>query len=173
MKGAREGNNRKVLEMLGGVSNRKVYLSMTAKRALHTSDTCMIRSSSSPAPRNLSSSTLILIISSFPGSSFPIMDTFDHFFPSVFEWDQKHVQLPPGLNAKPDTILNILHNYRLLVQRILWPQFTIKSRKLIRYAPLTTVFILGQNTAIRHPQRTVTCTSLDDGVSCLEELRGV
>lgn len=98
------------------------------------------------------------------------MDTFNHFFPSVFEWDQKHVQLPTGFNTKPDTILKILHNHRLLVQKILWPQFTIKSRKFIRYAPLTTVFILEQNTAIGRPQRRVTCTSLDDGVSCLEEV---
>lgn len=98
------------------------------------------------------------------------MDTFNHFFPSVFEWDQKHVQLPTGLNTKPDTILKILHNHRLLVQKILWPQFKIKSRKFIRYAPHTTVFILEQNTVIGYPQRRVTCTSLDDGVSCLEEV---
>ena len=113
-----------------------------------------------------------LVISSFPSSSFRThsMDTFNHFFPSVFEWEPKHVQLPPGLNTEPDTILEILHNHRLLVQKILWPQFTIKATESIESAPPTTVFKLEKNTGIFRPQRRVTCISFDDGVSCMEEI---
>lgn len=118
-----------------------------------------------------------LVISFFPSLSFQTdahsMDIFNHFFPSIFEWDQKHAQLPPGLNTKPDTILKILHNHHLLVQEILWPQFTIKAIESIKSAPPTTVFILEKNTGIFRPQRSVTCISFDDGVSCMEEILDV
>ena len=100
------------------------------------------------------------------------MDIVNHLFPDVFEWKEKHVHFPPHISITPDTILEILHNHRLLVQRILWPHFPILSSKYIKHEPLTTVFVIEQSLMFSRGQRKLTFTSLDDGVSCLEELLG-
>lgn len=101
------------------------------------------------------------------------MDTFNRFFPSVVERGQKQVQLPPGLNTEPEIILKILHNHRLLVQKILWPSWTVTSMKSINFAPHTTAATLERDTKFFRHKKEVTFTSLDDGVSFLEDLPNV
>lgn len=88
----------------------------------------------------------------------------DHFFPG---WGEKHVELPPAINTKPEAILGVLHNHHLLVQNIC-PGFTIKS---IEYAPYTTIFVLEGLTDLIFPfQIKVTFTSLNDGISLMKRL---
>ena len=94
------------------------------------------------------------------------MDTLNHFFSRAFEPVEKHVQLPPGINTKPETILEILHNHNLLVLN-LWPSFSIKP---INYAPATTIFVLEKPTESITTRKKVTVSSFNDGVFVLEEL---
>ena len=95
------------------------------------------------------------------------MDTLNHFFSRAFEPVEKHVQLPPGINTKPETILEVLHNHNLLVQN-LFPSFAIK---FIKYAPATTIFVLEISTESFHFQKKVTFSSFNDGVFVLEKLK--
>lgn len=88
---------------------------------------------------------------------------YDHLFPG---WGVKHVELPPAINKKPETILQILHNHHLLVQN-LCPGFIIKS---IKYSPYTTTFALKELTKIVPSQIKITFTSFDDGISFVKTL---
>lgn len=95
------------------------------------------------------------------------MDTCKRFFSKIFDAVEKHVGLPPDINTKPETILQILHNHHLLVQNM-WPNFTIKS--INRNTPATTIFALEKPTKLGLAQEAVTFTSFEDGVSVLEEV---
>ena len=94
------------------------------------------------------------------------MDTLCHFFSRLFEPVEKHVQLPPGINTKPEIILEILHNHNFLVQN-LFPSFAIKY---IKYAPATTIFVLEKSTESITIRKKVAFSSFDDGVFVLQEL---
>lgn len=98
------------------------------------------------------------------------MDTCKRFFSRIFDPVEKHVPLAPELSKKPETILKVLHNHNLLV-RNMWPRHRSTIKSISYNAPVQTVFALEPPVEASHIEKKVTFTSLDGGISVLEELR--